>query len=94
MALTLGNTTVPIQAISSSYGCSKSLGFKSSRVVLPSPKRSTKLMICSKQAENGNDLSPDEDLEISSRLGRISFPSRFLFGAATAAFQARIDLFI
>ncbi|KAL0926803.1 hypothetical protein M5K25_003055 [Dendrobium thyrsiflorum] len=61
MALTLGNTTVPIQAISSS--------------------------ICSKQAENGNDLSPDEDLEISSRLGRISFPSRFLFGASTAAFQ-------
>ncbi|KAK8952612.1 Beta-glucosidase 12 [Platanthera guangdongensis] len=45
--------------------------------------------VCSKQAagNNGDDLAPGEDLEISSRLGRISFPSRFLFGAATSAFQ-------
>ena len=87
MALTIGNTTDPIQAINSIHGRSKSLGFKGSRVVLPSHKRSANLVLCSKQAGNGDDLSPDEDLEISSRLGRISFPSRFLFGAATAAFQ-------
>ncbi|XP_020586503.1 beta-glucosidase 24-like isoform X2 [Phalaenopsis equestris] len=61
--------------------------------LLPRVKGSRKLRVLSKQEENGGVRSPKEDLEISSRLGRISFPSRFLFGAATAAFQVEGSAF-
>ncbi|KAK8919183.1 Beta-glucosidase 12 [Platanthera zijinensis] len=99
MAMAFASASANVQARSCVHG-SNEAAFSSRLmrdqkvVLLPWPhvrRRRTMFgsAVCSKPAagNNGDDLAPGEDLEISSRLGRISFPSRFLFGAATSAFQ-------
>ncbi|XP_020596018.1 cyanogenic beta-glucosidase-like, partial [Phalaenopsis equestris] len=95
MVLTLGSTTgvLPLQSLGFRSKIFSSDIWRSKAVVLPRVKGSRKLVVWSKQEENGGNQSPKDDLKISSRLGRISFPSRFLFGAATAAFQVEGSAF-
>ncbi|PKA57433.1 Beta-glucosidase 12 [Apostasia shenzhenica] len=96
MALSLGSSAPPMEAIAGGHGGNAAAAAAafvslraagspaaSSSVVRRASKWKRDLVVCSSQ----EGVAPVEDLEISTRLGSISFPSRFLFGAATSAFQ-------